>query len=86
MISLTFDATYFIVPMSVDCGAPVAPQRGFLERYTSTTGGSEVFYSCDPGLVPVGRMRAVCTGSVWSPNPADLGCAGRYVDCCQILV
>ena len=59
---------------SVDCGLPVAPQHGSLERYTNTTESSEVFYSCDPGLVPDGRMRAVCTGYGWSPNPADLSC------------
>ena len=59
---------------SVDCGQPVVPQNGSLESYTSTINGSEVFYSCDPGLVPVGRMRAVCTGNGWSPNLADLNC------------
>ena len=45
--------------MSVDCGPPGAPQRGSLESYTNTTEGSEVFYSCNPGLVPEGRMRTV---------------------------
>ena len=59
---------------SVDCGQPGAPQRGSLESYTSTTEGSEVFYRCDPGLVPEGTMRAVCTRSGWSQNPADLTC------------
>ena len=62
----------------VDCGPPVAPQRGSLESYTDTTEGSEVFYRCDPGLVPEGRMRAVCTRSGWSPNPSDLRCAGVF--------
>ena len=61
--------------MSVDCGPPGAPQRGSLESYTDTTEGSEVFYRCDPGLVPGGTMRAVCTRSGWSPTPADLNCA-----------
>ena len=60
---------------SVDCGQPGAPQRGSLESYTDTTEGSEVFYSCDPGLVPEGRMRANCTRNGWSPNPADLSCS-----------
>ena len=32
-------------------------------------------YSCDPGLVPEGRMRATCTRNGWSPNPADLNCS-----------
>ena len=58
---------------SVYCGSPVAPQHGSV-NYTSTTEGSEVFYSCDPGLVPQERMRAVCTQNMWSPNPAALNC------------
>ena len=70
--------------MSVECGLPIAPQNGSLESYTNTTEGSEVFYSCDPGLVPEGRMRAVCTRNGWNPNPAELCCTegmltvGRY--------
>ena len=65
--------------MSVECGLPIAPRNGSLESYTNTTEGSEVFYSCDPGLVPVGRMRAVCTRNGWNPNPAELCCTvGRY--------
>ena len=63
-----------LIIISVDCGLPVAPRNGSLESYTVTTEGSEVFYSCNPGLVPEGRMRAVCTNSGWSPNPADLSC------------
>ena len=61
----------------VNCGRPVAPQRGSLESYTNTIESSEVFYSCDPGLVPERRMRAVCTRNGWSPNPADLNCVGE---------
>ena len=57
-----------------NCGHPVAPQNGSLESYTGTTHGSEVFYSCDPGLVPEGRMRTVCIVNGWTPNPADLNC------------
>ena len=59
---------------SVDCGVPGDPKRGSLESYSDTTEGSEVFYSCDPGLVPEGTMRTVCTRNEWSPNPADLNC------------
>ena len=58
----------------VDCGAPVAPPRGSLESYTDTTEGSEVFYNCEQGLFPEGRMRANCTRDGWSPNPADVNC------------
>ena len=62
--------------ISVNCSSPVAPRNGSLENYTNTTEGSEVFYSCNPGLVPEGRMRAVCTREGWSPNPDDLRCVG----------
>ena len=58
----------------VDCGLPGNPRNGTVTSYTGTTNGSVAFYSCDPGLVPEGRMRAVCTGNGWSPNPADLSC------------
>ena len=59
----------------VDCSSPVAPWNGSLESFTNTTEGSEVLYSCNPGLVPEGKMRAVCTRNGWSPNPADLSCS-----------
>ena len=59
----------------VDCGSPCSPQNGSVTSYTGTTNGSLAFYSCDPGLVPVMGMRAVCTGNGWSPNPADLSCS-----------
>ena len=65
---------YLSTLSSVDCGPLIAPRNGSLENYIDTTNGSEVFYSCDPGLVPDGRMRTVCTVSGWSPNPADLNC------------
>ena len=62
------------LPCAVDCGPPTTPLNGSLERYTNTTVGSEVFYRCDPGLVPEQRMRAVCTENGWSPNPANVNC------------
>ena len=64
---------------SVTCSAPVVPQHGSLESYANTTEGSQVFYRCNQGLVPEGRMRAVCTRNGWSPNPAELCCTvGMY--------
>ena len=57
-----------------------------------------VFYSCDPGRVPVGRMMANCTRSGWSPNPGDAICTSTLwclsgpvflyslVTCCAIIV
>ena len=58
----------------VDCDSPCNPRNGSVTSYSGTTNGSVAFYSCDPGLVPVMGMRAVCTGNGWSPNPADLSC------------
>ena len=65
----------------VDCGPPPVPWNGSLESYTNTTEGSVVFYSCDPGLVPVMRMMSVCTGSGWSPNPGALNCSIGMLQC-----
>jgi len=70
-----YQANFWLIALpSVDCSPPVDPWNGSLESYTSTINGSEVFYSCDPGLVPVGKMRSVCTENGWNPNPADLNC------------
>ena len=38
-----------------------------------------MFYGCNQGLVPEGRMRAVCTRNGWSPNPAEICCTVGYV-------
>ena len=76
---LTVGAMYTLLLLCVvDCGPPVAPQRGPLKSYTDTTDGSEVFYSCNRGLVPEGRIRTVCIRDGWSPNPAGLKCAGLF--------
>ena len=74
-----FNLLVFAFFVSVECGLPGVPRNGSLESYTDTREGSEVFYRCDPGRVPEGRMRAVCTGNGWNPNPADLSCTkSRY--------
>ena len=78
--------SYIVIHPSVDCGPPVTPQSGLLDNYTSTTEGSEVFYSCDPGLVPEGRMRAVCTENGWSPNPAYVRCTTGMFSMSEFLV
>jgi len=62
----------YYLTTTVDCGPPSVPRNGSLQSYTITTEGSVVFYSCDPGLVPEGRRRAVCTENGWSPDPTDL--------------
>ena len=68
--------SFFCSPLFyvVDCGPPVAPQRGSLETYTDTTEGSEVFYRCNQHLVPERRMNATCTDSGWRPNLTALSC------------
>jgi len=64
----------------VDCGSPPTLRNGSLESYTTTTEGSVVFYSCDPGLVPEMRMMSACTVNGWSPNPGALHCSvGKLV-------
>ena len=81
--------------MAGDCGAPGSPQNGSLEDYNTTTEGSVVFYQCDAGLVPAGRMMAVCVEEGWSPDPAELVCSkqssntdetkameGEIINCC----
>jgi len=54
--------------------------------------GSEIFYQCDQGSIPEGRMRAVCEGTLsWSPNPADLVCSRAaaggniYIDSLNVM-
>ena len=49
-------------------------QNGFLESYSSTINGSEMFYSCDPGHFPERRMSTVCTEHEWILNPGDFIC------------
>ena len=78
-ISISTPMQSLVIP-SVHCGTPVAPQRGSLENYTNTIEGAEVFYSCGQNSVPEGRIRAVCTRSGWSPNLADLSCAGGWTN------
>jgi len=58
------------------CNAPAPPTNGSVEPYNNTVVGSEIFYQCDQGFIPKGRMRAVCEGTLsWSPNPADFVCS-----------
>ena len=62
---------YFTISHAVmDCGEPDPPTNGFLEDNS----GSEIFYQCNEGFLPTGRMMAVCTEEGWSPDPANLSC------------
>jgi len=69
-----------------DCGDPDLPVNVSTNVYNSTLEGTELFYHCNPGLVPEGQIRAVCTANgSWIPSPADLVCTkpppGNHMVC-----
>ena len=62
----------------VSCGQPVIPGNGSIDTYQNTLEGAEIFFKCNPGFVPAGRMRAVCaTDGRWNPDPAALVCTSE---------
>ena len=71
---------------SVNCGIPPTPENGIIENIQSisTVGGAQIFFRCNPGFVPAGRMNATCVSpdgisvvGTWTPDPADLVCNGE---------
>ena len=69
---------HFLLLFPVSCGQPVTPGNGSIEPYQNTLEGAEIFFRCNPGFVPAGRMRAVCgADGRWSPGPATLVCTGE---------
>ena len=47
-------------------------------------GGVEIFFRCNSGFVPAGRVNATCMSpdgmsvvGTWTPDPADLVCNGE---------
>ena len=59
----------------VNCSDSTVPGNGSIDPYQNTTEGAEIFFRCNPGFVPAGRMRAVCRADGrWSPDPATLVC------------
>ena len=66
---------YITIP--VGCGQPLTPGNGSIQAYQNTTAGAEIFFRCNPGFVPAGRMTAVCTAGRWTPDPATLVCTGE---------
>ena len=69
-----YDITRFHL---VNCGTPISPGHGFFEAYENTTEGAEIFFRCNLGLVPGGKMRAVCgADGRWIPNPLHFRCTG----------
>ena len=66
---------FSLFPPSVNCSDPAVPGGGSIDPYQNTTEGAEIFFRCNPGFVPAGRMRAVCgADGRWSPDPATLVC------------
>ena len=64
----------------VNCSDPTFPTNGSSAPYQNTTEGAEIFFWCNPGFVPAGRMRAVCgTDGRWTPDPADLVCTCKVM-------
>ena len=69
---------YLCIILPVSCGRPITPHNGSIGTYQNTTEGAEIFFRCDPGFVPAGRMGAVCgADGRWNPDPATLVCTGR---------
>ena len=66
----------------------VVGDNGTIETYQNTTEGAEIFFRCNPGFVPAGRMRAVCgADGRWNPDPAMLVCTSKcklYFDRCTL--
>ena len=75
---------YITIPVS--CGQPLSPGNGSIEPYQNTIEGAEIFFRCNPGFVPAGRMRAVCgADGRWNPDPAGLVCTGERVFNVQVV-
>ena len=63
---------------SVSCRQPVIPGNGSIDPYQTTLEGAEIFFKCNPGFVPAGRMTAVCgDDGRCNPDPATLVCTGE---------
>ena len=68
---------YYTYPFlsTVNCSDSTVPVNGSIDPYQNTTEGAEIFYRCNPGFVPAGRMRAVCgADGRWNPDSATLVC------------
>ena len=62
----------------VSCGQPVTPDNDSIEAYQNTLEGAQIFFRCNPGFVPAGRMRAVSgANGRWNTDPAGLVCTGE---------
>lgn len=62
-----------------NCSDPNPLENGSIEAFQNTTEGAEIFFECDPGFAPAGKMRAVCTSDGrWNPDPAMHMCTCKY--------
>ena len=87
MCSLQFTSqTVSRVIHPVNCGILPTPANGIIENIQSisTVGSAQIFFRCNPGYVPAGRMNATCVSpdgisvvGTWTPDPADLVCNGE---------
>ena len=69
---------HFLLLFPVSCRQPVIPGNGSIEAYQNSLEGVEIFFKCNPGFVPAGRMRAVCgDDGRWNPDPATLVCTSE---------
>ena len=68
----------FCTTIPVSCGQPNITGNGSIETYQNTAEGAEIFFRCNAGFVPAGRMRAVCgADGRWNPDPAGHVCTGK---------
>ena len=68
----------FLILPSVNCSDPTPPVDGSIEPYQNTTEGAEIFFRCNLGFVPAGRMRTVCgADGRWNPDTATV-CTCEY--------
>ena len=71
--------SYLLLP-PVNCSDPTPPMDGSIDPYQNTTEGAEIFFRCNPGFVPAGRMTATCASNgVWTPDPASFTCTREYI-------
>ena len=69
---------YYFYHITVGCGRPIISENSSIDLCQNTTEGAEMFFRCNPGFVPAGRMRAVCGADQrWMPDPAALMCRGE---------
>ena len=62
-----------------NCSNPTLPVDGSIEPYQNTTEGAVIFFRCNQGFVPAGRMTAVCgTDGRWNPDAATLVCTCEH--------